>query len=217
MKLFVWDLHGVLEQGNDNAALEVTNYILGKFGFTNELRFEDAKLLSGKKWFEYFEYLLPNENTKMHFDLQKACFEYSNDNFDITKKHITKNEYALDVLEQIHSSKHTQILISNTQQKSLEQYLDTLNIKRFFRKKAFYGVDAHTTPHITKKYYLNTYLQNKKFDELISIGDSPHDMALASLHPKGKSYLYSYPERPHRKAESTYKITDLRDVLKELN
>jgi hypothetical protein len=36
MKLFVWDFHGVLEMGTELSALEVSNNILERFGYTQD-------------------------------------------------------------------------------------------------------------------------------------------------------------------------------------
>ncbi|NGX27937.1 MAG: hypothetical protein K940chlam1_00109 [Candidatus Anoxychlamydiales bacterium] len=73
MKLFVWDFHGVLEKGNDVAVIEITSSVLKKIGFKRFLTLREAKLLTGKKWYEYFAYLLPDEPLKIHLDLQVEC------------------------------------------------------------------------------------------------------------------------------------------------
>ena len=47
MKLFVWDLHGVLEKGNEIALLEISNIILKKFGYLEKFSIEDCIKLNG--------------------------------------------------------------------------------------------------------------------------------------------------------------------------
>jgi len=61
MKLFIWDLHGTLEQGNERAAIDMSNQILERFGYRERFSDEDVFKLYGLKWFQYFEYLLPHE------------------------------------------------------------------------------------------------------------------------------------------------------------
>ncbi len=76
-KLFVWDLHGVLERGNDSAVVEITNTILKQFGYSQTLRSQDSLSLSGKRWHEYFASLLPHQAPEEHLKLQDACFQFA--------------------------------------------------------------------------------------------------------------------------------------------
>ena len=78
MKLFVWDLHGTLEQGNERAVIEMSNKILEAFGYSQRFNEDHIFELYGLKWHQYFEHLLPCEPADRHFELQAACFEFSN-------------------------------------------------------------------------------------------------------------------------------------------
>jgi len=151
MKLFVWDFHGVLEKGNDYAVIEITNYVLEKFGYKRRLTEIEAKLLNGKKWFEYFAFLLPDEEFHLHRKLQSACFIRAEKNPHITKKHLKINDNANNVLEKIYRSEHDQILISNTQQNALLSFLEMIDIKKYFQDENIFGLDAHTNPKSSKK------------------------------------------------------------------
>ena len=66
MKLFVWDFHGTLEKGNELAVLEISNLILKKHDYKERFLESQCRELYGEKWFEYFEYLLPNEPKTIH-------------------------------------------------------------------------------------------------------------------------------------------------------
>jgi len=76
-KLFVWDFHGTLEKGNENASRAITNNVLAKFGHKVRLSKHDAIKLYGKKWYEYYEYLLPNEPHEVHLTLQANSFDWA--------------------------------------------------------------------------------------------------------------------------------------------
>lgn len=54
MKLFVWDFHGVLEQGNEDAVLVISNQILHNFGYTEQFTPAQNRQLYGRKWYEYY-------------------------------------------------------------------------------------------------------------------------------------------------------------------
>ena len=45
MKLFVWGLHGTLEQGNEDAAIEVSNLALEQHGYKQRFKPEDSRTL----------------------------------------------------------------------------------------------------------------------------------------------------------------------------
>jgi phosphoglycolate phosphatase-like HAD superfamily hydrolase len=217
--LIVWDFHGVLEKGNDLAVVDVTNHILKEHGFDNRLDFDLATLLAGKKWFEYFEHLLPKEKKEKHLLLQKKCFEHSNKNPQIIEKHISLNDHAKDVLEKIHLSNHEQILISNTTNESLDKYVKIVNIEKFFSKDRYFAVNAHIDSTYSKQYILDKFLnKNSKnsqvsFEKIISIGDSSSDMDLVNNIENGIAIQYTYPNRLHRDATSHHKINHLSDVL----
>lgn len=122
MKLFIWDFHGTLEQGNELAVLEMSNTILERNGFKERFTINQCQNLYGKKWYEYFEYLLPNKSSDIHLKLQEECFVYSIANPQIIAKYIKPVNYSIQVLESIKKI-HDQILVSNTKPKSLNIFI----------------------------------------------------------------------------------------------
>ncbi len=219
MKLFVWDFHGVLEKGNDDAIVEITNLALESHGYFRRMTQHEAEILAGMCWHEYFSFLLPELSNEKCKELQSTCFKISQKHPEIVEKYIQLNEHADFVLSSIQNSKHQQILISNTAPKSLDFFIETVGIEKYFLQSHRFGIDSHTQKTITKKNCLAEFLKNKNhFESIISIGDSPSDMALTDLNIplQGIGYLYSHPDRQHRTAKCHYKINDLRYVLQEI-
>lgn len=219
MKLFVWDFHGVLEKGNDNAVIEITNRSLAIHGYSRRMTQIESETLSGRRWYEYFTYLLPELNQEECLKLQSTCFEISQNEPEIVAKYVQLNDHADHVLEEIHNTKHHQILISNTPPKSLDMFVEVVGIEKYFPSTRRFGVDTHNQSHITKKHCLEEFIRDRDYYEMIiSIGDSPGDMALIDLDfkAKGIGYLYSHPYRQHRSTKCHYKINDLRLVLQEI-
>jgi hypothetical protein len=109
-------------------------------------------------------------------------------------------------------------LISNTQPKILDNYVELVGIEKYFPSTHRYGADSSVKKQKTKTDCLHDFLRDSEnFNEIISIGDSPGDMDLINVpFTKGTSYLYSYPGRTPRLAQCHYKIDDLRMVLKEI-
>ncbi len=214
MKLFVWDFHGTLEKGNELAAGEISNKTLEAFGYSQRFTIEDGFKLYGKNWYEYFEYLLPEEPHEKHLELQAASFKCSNASPEIIAKYITPNDHAHDVLEAIKEAGHCQILISNTTPQSIKIFLNAVDMARFFPEGYVFAANGHSrAAGKIKNEILLDFLREKKFEEIIVIGDSKKDI---NLIDGCVSYLYAHPGRTFRASEADYKIRNLREVLKEL-
>ncbi len=217
MKLFVWDFHGVLEKGNEGAVLEVSNTVLANFGYSERFTLEDCHRLYGKRWVEYFQDLLPEEDSKKLLELQESCFAMGITCPEIVARHIKPNDYSHEVLEAV-SKKHSQILISNTNPESLIIFLDSVGVTPYFPNGTSFAIDNHRVrQQRTKQGALNDFVASagQEFESIITIGDSPADMEIVRPF-KGVSYLYSHPGRPFRDCKSDYKINSLREILKEI-
>jgi len=219
-KLFIWDFHGTLEKGNEYAALEISNAALAKHGFKQRFSDEHAVSLYGKKWYEYFEFLLPDEPHETHMFLQKTSFNWP-DAETILTKHLQPNDHVQKVLSAIQQSGHTQIVISNTTEKALPFFLRLAGIDAFFDTTTTFAVMAHTKEVKRSKIdVVNEYLGSfAKRPPLIVIGDSEKDMLLAEqLGAKG--YWYRHPHHPVPKIvkedPNLVAIHDLREVLTEI-
>ncbi len=220
MKLFVWDFHGVLEKGNDAAVLKITNLALQHHGYSRRMSEDENEFLSGRRWHEYFAFLLPEAKEEEHLNLQSTCHEIDKNQPEIISENICLNDHADLVLSNIHNSQHHQILISNTQPQNLEKFVNMVNIQQYFPSTHRFGVNTHQQKKLTKQDYLNQFLQNKDpFEAIISIGDSPGDMALIDqeMTANGIGYLYVHPGKQHRAAKCHHKINDLRLVLQEIS
>jgi phosphoglycolate phosphatase-like HAD superfamily hydrolase len=222
MKLFVWDFHGVMEKNNELAVIDISNKVLLEFGFRDvSFSKENSEHLYGLKWYEYFEYLLPELPHKKHLEMQKRCFEISNQDTDIIRRYIKPNDHLHSVVYKI-SRKHSQLIISNTPPKSLEIFLNLVKIEKYFQNGNAMAVDAHKKNVVTtKKEVLLRYIEALKDEpeRCIFIGDSPTDIELAQFLGKEidtRTYLYAHPGKKHRHCEADYYINDLREIVREI-
>ena len=206
MKLFVWDFHGVLEKGTESAALEISNRVLGDYGYSKRFTKDDIDRLYGKKWWEFFEDLLPEESHEKHLQLQEACYKDANNNPENLTKYVEPNDHAREVLEMIRAAGHYQILISNVTPENLDIFLRLVGMEQSF--DSAFAADSRS-----KNEVLGKFLNGEKYESIVIIGDSPHDMELKSV-AGGTTYLYS--RSGNFRGEGDYKITDLREVLREL-
>lgn len=217
MKLFAWDFHGVLEKDNESAVIQISNRVLRNLGYKEQFTEEDNRNLYGKKWYEYFEYLLPNEPHQKHLKLQQACIKLEEDEPDIVDNNIKPNDFAIEVLSKIENSGHDQILISNMSDVALERFMHAIDVTRFFPKgKAFPCNTRNGTKTYTKLEVLKNYIKNKNFEEIIAIGDTAADMLLKNAANNVATYLYVHQHLKHPHVEADHKINDLREVLGEI-
>ncbi|MEW2331834.1 HAD family hydrolase [Micromonospora chersina] len=213
MKLFVWDLHGVLEQGNDRAVIDISNEVLSAFGYAQRFGYEDGRRLYGHKWYEYFAFLLPHETHDRHLELQDACFILSEERPDLQYHWMTPTPHVTTVLDAV-AARHRQIVISNTRPATLEMFLKLLELTDYFTPGRAFAVDQHVRDvKTTKKDVLAEYLTGQPaFEEIVIIGDSASDMRLAEV-AGGTTYLFAHPDFAFRNCQADYRIRDLREVL----
>lgn len=223
MNLFVWDLHGVLEQGNERVVVDISNAALQRAGFKQHFTYVDGCRLYGLKWYEYFQWLLPNEDSVVHLRLQEECVRIATTRPDMYRKWMRPTPNAHDVLAKIDDSQHDQILISNTRSHSLNMFMRMLKLGGYFSQEVTQETAFPVDQRVnvlwrTKKDVLSTYLyaraqEQELYRKIIIIGDSPNDMKLVDV-AGGITYLYAHPGFPFRSCASDYKINDLKHVLK---
>ncbi|MFD0683270.1 HAD family hydrolase [Actinomadura fibrosa] len=215
-KLFVWDLHGTLEQGNHRAVIDISNHVLAAYGHAERFSHADSITLYGKKWFEYFTWLLGEDEYVRAMELQEACFELSESNPNMQCDGIEPTPHAAEVLAAI-QARHDQILLSNTRPATLSIFLKVLRLERFFPEGTAFAVDQHTRDaRRTKADVLTEYLRGARdYDEIVVVGDSPSDMGLTAISG-GTGYLFTHPGFVFRECEATHRIRDLRAVLSAL-
>jgi phosphoglycolate phosphatase-like HAD superfamily hydrolase len=224
MKLFVWDLHGVLETGNEKAVLAVSNAVLEEAGFRDRFTVDDINRMYGLKWHEYFEALLPNLDPEVHKWLAEYCLAYSAAHRELITENIRPTDFSHEVLEAIAGSEHYQCLISNSEPDGLKFFMDSIDIAKYFRGMSFAANVHNGDTALTKQDMLEDlldlfYYGGIEFGRVVVIGDSPGDMALRDVSAGSKAYLYAHPGRPFRDKGVTgpvTKIRDLREVRREI-
>ena len=213
MKLFIWDFHGTLEKGNERGVIALSNEALKRRGYTERFSDEHIRQLYGRKWYEYFAFLLPRETPAIHLQLQQDCIALHRERPDVVTGYIAANDNAADVLAVI-GARHDQILISNTPPPHVAEFLDMVALRHFFPEGKWFGADAHYPDAKTSKQDIaEEYVRDKIFESVIVIGDSPQDIVLL---PNAVHYLYAHDGVPFKEADATYRIRDLREVLREI-
>ncbi|MDP3728046.1 MAG: HAD hydrolase-like protein [bacterium] len=216
MKLFVWDFHGTLEKGCMESFPDVLNDALEKEGYTQRFNAETAKNYFGLPVREIFQRYIP--------DLSKEEIEIlterisTKESLEITRKTLRANDHAEYVLEAIANRGYDQILISNISDKEMFWFLEAVKLEKFFPPgKAFPIINGTTKKN--KEGILKEYIETKKVQDIIIIGDSMTDIELAWV-AGGVTYLYAHPGKSFVECKEgtipDYRINDLREVFREI-
>jgi phosphoglycolate phosphatase-like HAD superfamily hydrolase len=215
MKLFVWDFHGVLEKDNDLDVLYLSNIVLKNNGHSKQFSLPEANQLSGLKWYEYFEYLLPELSHEEHLQLQADCLDYQRKNRETVHKYLKPNDHAGHVLKKIKNAGHDQLLISSTNLFDLMWFVERVGLKKYFNDDRLIGINSHQRKSNKNDAFRN-FLLGKEYDQIVVIGDSQKDVDL-KLVIGGTAYYYMRPNRDHDSIDGAdHKISSLKEVLTEV-
>jgi phosphoglycolate phosphatase-like HAD superfamily hydrolase len=206
MALVVWDYHGVLEQGNENGVLALSNLALEEEGLPQRFTDDDIIRLYGKRWLQYFEILLPQADTDMHKRLEQRALRIDKERPEVRERYIRPTPNSHYVLEQI-AQRNDQLLLSNCH--DIVAFLRATRMEDYFPEGKRFATAA-TTPVRSKQELFDSYLHGARPAPIILVGDSPGDL---DINPHDITFLYAHPGRDFRQCEADHKIRDLRGVL----
>lgn len=212
--LFVWDFHGVLEKDNVYAVKEVCDRVFKKFEIKKCVTIDKIKSLYGLKWANFYKNILLNTDDKTILEMVNYSIEIG---VNAAKKHIKPMDGAKHVLKKIKEKNHENIIISNTKPEPLNSFVDFVGISELIDKCI--GADAHdpkTKSPKTKSKILRDYLEKNEFKKIIVIGDTEDDIK-AGLDNNATTYLFSTDKKRTSITKAHNIISDLREILKEIN
>ncbi|MBD3354939.1 HAD hydrolase-like protein [Candidatus Woesearchaeota archaeon] len=213
--LFVWDFHGVLEKDNEFAVKEVVNNVLPIFGIDRKATVKECLDLYGKKWADYYRYFAPDKDEDTIHNMVEKAVEYSVGK-KVASKYIKPMDHAHAVLKQIEDAGHMNIIMSNSNPGALDYFLDSVDMSSIFRYK--YAADRHrknSHEKNSKELWLNRFLEKKSdFQKIVVIDDSPAGIEMGRKLGAVTYHFNRYDSHP--KSGADYKISDLREILKEI-
>ncbi len=220
--LFVWDFHGVLEKGNEYAVQEFCNLVFKELGYNRRLNIEETRNWYGLSWFDYFKLSTPDANEEVWNKMVDKVLSFQKKGWGIVQKHLQPRDFAKEVLSEIQTSGHENILLSNTRPEHIQSFTDMVGVTDFFNK--IIGIDTDNNSQVGKGYVniksqvLSKYLDNKTFQKIVVIGDRDVDIK-AGVDNNAITYLFQSPDFTIKQIDTSpnYKISNLKDVLQELD
>ncbi|MDD4353236.1 MAG: HAD family hydrolase [Candidatus Nanoarchaeia archaeon] len=212
--LYVFDFHGVLEKGTENAVMLVSNMALESKNYFYRMTPEDAVKYYGLKWGEIFEKMIKVSKEKAN-ELYEECKKIDDINPGIITRFTKQNNNASIVLDKIIQKKHDYILISNTRPKALSEFIKSAELEKYFKEDNTFAVNKHESGQaLNKELVLREYLSKRNYDRIIIIGDSPGDIELKKVSPDNSiTFLYTHPGLNFKECEADYKIRDLMEIF----
>jgi len=220
--LFVWDFHGVLEKGNVYAVQKLVNLVLKKFDINKEITIKEAIDWYGLSWFDYFKLATPEGNHQLWQNMVNKVLLLQEESWNIIKENIKVRDFAEETLNTIKEKGHQNIILSNTQPEHISSFTDFLGLTQYFDN--IIGVDNHYKSrignkeiHDIKSEVLTNFLKEKEYTKVIVIGDKESDIK-AGKNCRATTYLFidKEPNEDLKNKEADYVISDLREILKEL-
>lgn len=218
--LFVWDFHGTLEKDNVQAVMYLLNKTLEYFGIANEITLAETAKMYGLSWIDYFKYLYPTGDFSFWKKMKKKAVEIQIRE-KVVEKYIKPQAFAQAVVKKIKQEGHCNIILSNTAPKHIKHFANLVGIAEFIDE--YLALDAHNTTRqetelqALKAEAIKDYLKDKRFNKIVKIGDRESDIAAGKAIGAKTYYFRNQFNRNHQLSiKPDYEISDLREVLKEL-
>lgn len=217
-KLFAWDFHGTLEKGTEVGFADILRELARGYKIRRQITLGEVRKLFGISVAQYLQHFFPKageavvEKMKGKIrDIQAA---------DHLGQYVTAADGALAVLSQIKAAGHTNIVVSNSSLKHIQMMIRVVEMEELIDK--VFAMDRHfRTSNVglaeQKAEAILKFAKAHKFtsDRIIVIGDRGPDVD-AGILVGATTYQYTRRGFVHDQTEATYKISDLREVLKEI-
>ena len=92
----------------------------------------------------------------------------------------------------------------------MRNFLRRTGMEELFPEEYAFGVHTRNGDDRSKAEALRDFLQGRKYDSIVAVGDSPHDLI------GDVNFLYAHPGRAFRECAADYRIRDLREIKKEI-
>jgi phosphoglycolate phosphatase-like HAD superfamily hydrolase len=209
--LFVFDFHGTLVEGNDEAVLESTNLSLEKHNRKERATLEFCVKNEGKPWSDYFKELCPDANEDEIKSMVRVALSF--DDY-VIPKYVKPIENSINTLEKIKRNGDTIIVVSSTNKKAFKEYLKHIKIRPLIDE--FIGITGEKE---TKGGYgiaewkgkkIKEFIGNNNFNEKYVIGNNIDDIKGGKI--AGAVTLF-FSKGGKKCPIADYSIKDLKEIL----
>lgn len=226
-KLFAWDFHGTLEKGTEVGFADILRELARGYKIRREITLGEVRRLFGISVAQYLRHFFPKATEKVLGEMRNKIRDIQA--VDHLGQYVTAADGALAVLSQIKAAGHTNIVVSNSSLKHISMMIRVVGMEllidevfamdRHFRTSnvGLARLDLLTRLAEQKAEAILKFAKAHKFtsDRIIVIGDRGPDVD-AGILIGATTYQYTRRGFVHDQTEATYKISDLREVLREI-
>lgn len=217
-KLFAWDFHGTLENGTEVGFAEILKRLALEINYETQIELEEVRRMFGASVLDYLKHFFPTLSNSEILELKDKVRRVQNRKY--IEKYIRPAPYAHDVLGRIMMAGHRNIIVSTSSNAHIMKFLKVVSVESYFDK--VYGIDRHSLErefdiaaekskailHFAGKHKINA-------KQIVVIGDRPGDVD-AGILIGAKTYQYVNVDFPGVVTSANFKISDLREILKEI-
>ncbi|MBI2598771.1 HAD hydrolase-like protein [Candidatus Curtissbacteria bacterium] len=213
-KLFSWDFHGTLEQGTEVGFAEILKQLAREFEVEREIDLTEVRQLFGTSMQNYLKHFFPEVNKSTHTKMLGRVPNIQTK--DQITAYLSPAPYAIEVLEKIKGTGHTNIIVSNSSPKHIGKFIEIIEIGHLIDK--IFAIDRHFSkvtidPILAKAQAIRKYAADNGFDQVIVIGDRKTDIDAGRM-VGAITVQYIKRDFPIDLTDADYKIKNLREVLR---
>ena len=181
MKIFIWDFHDTLEVGTLDVITEIANTLLERNGSSKRYSVEKMAALPSFSWETFFASHLPDLSPEQIKNVASSAYD-TNKFGHLGLKYSRPRFGAKELLQEIKSLGHINVVISNSRPDNLTTYIEQVGLGDFI--DSYIGVDdgkiASKSDVIKRKVAAaNQILASYMPDSVYSVGDSESDLQMA--------------------------------------
>lgn len=207
-KLLIWDFNGTIIDDLD-ICLSIENKMLKdrnmKYGYTVE-DYRNLFCFPVKDYYKKLGYTFENES------YQTVSDEF-NEEYDALFKNVKLTDGFLDKIHESIDKGYTNVILSATEQNTLEKQVKELGIDSYFEE--LIGIDDNMA--FSKVEHAKRWMKDKNIDssECTYIGDTLHDLETIQALNISKYYLVSIGHQSYEvllKEAKDHVVHSLRDI-----
>ncbi len=206
-RLFVWDYHGTLCTGAEDALKIILDNVLGSFGIERKVSSEEVRGLFGQPLGDFFRYFQPAID---HAQVAEMTNFFEKLSKDIAPTHIKPRENVHAVLGEIRKRGDVNVVVSSTPPHRLLDFLEMISIQDLIDHYIGipYAIEYRGGKAVAYKARKVKEFAAGRFSSVVMTGDSETDMEIGRRLGATTFFL---SDKPYVNADKI--ISDLSEVL----
>lgn len=188
-KLFVWDYHGTLCKGAEEAMKPIMESVLEVFGIKRDIKMQEILQLFGKPWGDCYRYFQPALTKEEIAGMVELSRKFS---LEFSPRFIKPTDNVHHVLDKIKKSGDANVIVSSTEPKTLRWFIEFIAISHLVDHAVGIPdwIDKNGgNPTEYKALQVKEFAKDV-FDDIVVTGDRESDVEIGKML-NAKTFLLS--------------------------